>query len=50
MVASGTSEWSARQVEEAHHIASKLNLIPPIAEQVQYQYVEKRLTKMRADI
>ncbi|KAF8677475.1 Voltage-gated potassium channel beta-2 subunit [Rhizoctonia solani] len=35
----GTSEWSARQVEEAHHVASKLNLIAPISEQVQYQYV-----------
>ncbi|KAJ1306816.1 hypothetical protein OPQ81_007802 [Rhizoctonia solani] len=32
----GTSEWSARQVEEAHHVAAKLNLIAPIAEQVQY--------------
>ncbi|QRW17109.1 aldo/keto reductase family protein [Rhizoctonia solani] len=32
----GTSEWSARQVEEAYHVAAKLNLIAPIAEQVQY--------------
>ena len=29
----GTSEWSAREVEEAIHIAHKLNLIAPIAEQ-----------------
>lgn len=31
-----TSEWSAREIEEAHHIASKLNLIAPIAEQCQH--------------
>ncbi|KIP10534.1 hypothetical protein PHLGIDRAFT_85056 [Phlebiopsis gigantea 11061_1 CR5-6] len=29
----GTSEWSAREVEEAIHIAHKLNLIAPVAEQ-----------------
>lgn len=34
---SGTSEWSARQVEEAHHVAAALNLIPPVTEQVQYK-------------
>ncbi|KAF9461897.1 NADP-dependent oxidoreductase domain-containing protein [Collybia nuda] len=28
-----TSEWSAREIEEAHHEASRLNLIAPIAEQ-----------------
>jgi len=32
----GTSEWSARQIEEAHHVASKLGLIAPIADQCQY--------------
>ncbi|KAF8890093.1 NADP-dependent oxidoreductase domain-containing protein [Infundibulicybe gibba] len=31
-----TSEWSAREIEEAHHIASKCNLIAPIAEQCQH--------------
>ncbi|KAK0194744.1 voltage-gated potassium channel beta-2 subunit [Armillaria mellea] len=31
-----TSEWSAREIEEAHHIASRLNLIAPIAEQCQH--------------
>ncbi|KAG8219205.1 NADP-dependent oxidoreductase domain-containing protein [Butyriboletus roseoflavus] len=31
-----TSEWSARDIEEAYHIADKLNLIPPIAEQCQH--------------
>jgi aryl-alcohol dehydrogenase-like predicted oxidoreductase len=29
----GTSEWSAREIEEAHAIADKLGLIAPIAEQ-----------------
>ncbi|KAJ7779627.1 voltage-gated potassium channel beta-2 subunit [Mycena metata] len=29
----GTSEWTAQQIEEAHHVATKLNLIAPIAEQ-----------------
>lgn len=32
----GTSEWSAREIEEAYHVADKLNLIPPIAEQCQH--------------
>lgn len=31
-----TSEWSAREIEEAYHVADKLNLIPPIAEQCQH--------------
>ncbi|KIJ53667.1 hypothetical protein M422DRAFT_58504 [Sphaerobolus stellatus SS14] len=32
----GTSEWSAQQIEEAYHVASRLNLIAPIAEQCQH--------------
>ncbi|KAJ6531418.1 NADP-dependent oxidoreductase domain-containing protein [Mycena vulgaris] len=32
----GTSEWTAQQIEEAHHVATKLNLIAPIAEQMQH--------------
>ncbi|KAJ7261063.1 NADP-dependent oxidoreductase domain-containing protein [Mycena rebaudengoi] len=32
----GTSEWTAWQIEEAHHIATKLNLIAPIAEQMEH--------------
>ncbi|KAJ7915074.1 NADP-dependent oxidoreductase domain-containing protein [Mycena leptocephala] len=28
-----TSEWTAQQIEEAHHVATKLNLVAPIAEQ-----------------
>ncbi|KAJ3576085.1 hypothetical protein NP233_g649 [Leucocoprinus birnbaumii] len=31
-----TSEWSAYEIEEAHHVAEKLNLIAPIAEQCQH--------------
>ncbi|KAI0094401.1 NADP-dependent oxidoreductase domain-containing protein [Irpex rosettiformis] len=31
-----TSEWSARDIEEAHHVATRLGLIPPIAEQCQH--------------
>ncbi|KAF2277492.1 Aldo/keto reductase [Westerdykella ornata] len=32
----GTSEWSAKQIQEAHDIAEKYNLIAPVAEQPQY--------------
>ncbi|KAF7296854.1 putative voltage-gated potassium channel subunit beta [Mycena indigotica] len=32
----GTSEWSAAEIEEAYHVATKLNLIAPIAEQMQH--------------
>ncbi|KAJ6450575.1 voltage-gated potassium channel beta-2 subunit [Mycena vitilis] len=32
----GTSEWSASEIEEAHYIATKLNLIAPVAEQCQH--------------
>ncbi|KAJ7606662.1 NADP-dependent oxidoreductase domain-containing protein [Roridomyces roridus] len=32
----GTSEWSAQEIEEAYHVAAKLNLIPPIAEQLEH--------------
>ncbi|KAJ7087903.1 NADP-dependent oxidoreductase domain-containing protein [Mycena belliarum] len=32
----GTSEWSAEEIEEAHHVATRLNLIAPIAEQLQH--------------
>jgi len=31
-----TSEWEAYQIEEAHHVADKLNLIAPIAEQCKH--------------
>jgi len=36
-----TSEWSAVQIEEAHHIAAKLNLIPPVAEQCQHNMLTR---------
>lgn len=29
----GTSEWTSAQIEEAHHIADKRNLIAPSVEQ-----------------
>jgi len=32
----GTSEWSVDQILEAYHIARRLNLIPPVMEQPQY--------------
>ncbi|KAF2958934.1 alcohol dehydrogenase [Thermotoga sp. Ku-13t] len=32
----GTSEWSAEQIESAHETAKRLNCIPPIVEQPQY--------------
>ncbi|KAJ6590847.1 NADP-dependent oxidoreductase domain-containing protein [Mycena sp. CBHHK59/15] len=32
----GTSEWTAQEIEEAQHIATKLNLIAPVAEQCQH--------------
>ncbi|KZO93110.1 putative potassium channel beta subunit protein [Calocera viscosa TUFC12733] len=32
----GTSEWSSSQIEEAFAVAAKLNLIPPVADQCQY--------------
>jgi voltage-dependent potassium channel beta subunit len=31
-----TSEWSAQEIQEAYHVAEKLNLIPPIAEQCKH--------------
>ncbi|KAF8645693.1 hypothetical protein AX16_007642 [Volvariella volvacea WC 439] len=31
-----TSEWSAQEIEEAYHVASRLGLIAPIAEQCQH--------------
>ncbi|KAI0649001.1 Aldo/keto reductase [Trametes meyenii] len=37
----GTSEWSAQEIEEAHHIAHKLGLIAPIAEQCQHSLVSR---------
>ncbi|EPQ29254.1 uncharacterized protein PFL1_03009 [Pseudozyma flocculosa PF-1] len=42
----GTSEWSAQQIEEAHAVAARLNLIPPVADQCQYNmFHRERLEK-----
>ncbi|EME45101.1 hypothetical protein DOTSEDRAFT_23182 [Dothistroma septosporum NZE10] len=32
----GTSEWNADEIERAHHVATRLNLVAPIMEQPQY--------------
>jgi aryl-alcohol dehydrogenase-like predicted oxidoreductase len=37
-----TSEWSAREIEEAHHVASRLNLIGPIAEQCKHHMLDRK--------
>ncbi|EPT01672.1 hypothetical protein FOMPIDRAFT_124742 [Fomitopsis schrenkii] len=37
----GTSEWSAREIEEAHHVADKLGLIGPIAEQCEHHMLHR---------
>jgi voltage-dependent potassium channel beta subunit len=42
----GTSEWSAKQLEEAYTIADKRNLIPPSMEQPQYNmFVREKVEK-----
>ncbi|GHJ84826.1 hypothetical protein NliqN6_1228 [Naganishia liquefaciens] len=37
----GTSEWSAQQLQEAHEVAAKHNLIPPTCEQPQYNMMHR---------
>ncbi|KAI5118577.1 hypothetical protein M0805_004193 [Coniferiporia weirii] len=37
-----TSEWTVRDIEEAYHVADKLNLIPPIAEQCQHNMFHRK--------
>ncbi|ETW86782.1 voltage-gated potassium channel beta 2 [Heterobasidion irregulare TC 32-1] len=37
----GTSEWSAREIEEAHHVADKYGLHAPVAEQCQHNLVHR---------
>lgn len=47
----GTSEWSADQLKEAKKIAEKLNLIPPLMEQPQYNVLHRtRFEKEYADL
>ncbi|KAJ7779601.1 NADP-dependent oxidoreductase domain-containing protein [Mycena metata] len=45
----GTSEWSAQEVEEAHHIATKLNLIAPIAEQCEHSMFHRERPEKEYD-
>jgi len=47
----GTSEWSSEQIREAHRVAEKNHLIPPLMEQPQYnlfhrEKVEKEFAKL----
>ncbi len=37
----GTSEWSATQIMEAYAIARRLNLVPPLMEQPQYNMLHR---------
>ena len=37
----GTSDWTACQIEKAYKICEKLNLCPPIVEQVEYNMLER---------
>ncbi|KAI0342650.1 Aldo/keto reductase [Trametopsis cervina] len=37
----GTSEWSVAEVEEAFHIADKLGLIPPVADQCKHHMLHR---------
>ena len=38
----GTSEWSAQEIMEAHMVAARHNLIPPIVEQPQYNMLYRQ--------
>ncbi|GAB7349954.1 hypothetical protein MBLNU459_g0647t3 [Dothideomycetes sp. NU459] len=37
----GTSEWQADEIERAHHIATKLNMVGPVMEQPQYNLLAR---------
>eukprot|EP01101_Sappina_pedata_P012791 TRINITY_DN89_c0_g1_i2.p1 TRINITY_DN89_c0_g1~~TRINITY_DN89_c0_g1_i2.p1 ORF type:complete len:378 (-),score=173.63 TRINITY_DN89_c0_g1_i2:101-1153(-) len=43
----GTSEWSAREIAEADHIAKRLGLIGPVVEQPQYNMLVRQ--KLESD-
>lgn len=45
-----TSEWSAREIEEAFHIAGKLNLVGPIAEQSRHHMFHRRIESEYAPV
>ncbi len=38
----GTSEWSAQQITDAHAVAARWNLTPPVMEQPQYNLFERQ--------
>ncbi|KAF5385117.1 hypothetical protein D9615_000899 [Tricholomella constricta] len=44
-----TSEWSAREIEEAFHVANKLNLMGPIAEQCQHNMFHRERPEKEYD-
>ncbi|PPQ77558.1 hypothetical protein CVT25_011418 [Psilocybe cyanescens] len=44
-----TSEWSAREIEEAHHVASKFGLIGPIAEQCEHNMFRRERPEKEYD-
>lgn len=44
-----TSEWSAREIEEAFHVADKLNLMGPIAEQCQHNMFHRERPEKEYD-
>lgn len=44
-----TSEWSAREIEEAFHVAEKLNLMGPIAEQCQHNMFHRERPEKEYD-
>ncbi|KII93089.1 hypothetical protein PLICRDRAFT_379385 [Plicaturopsis crispa FD-325 SS-3] len=47
----GTSEWSAHEIEEAHHVADKYGLIAPVVEQCQHNmFVRERPEKEYAPL
>jgi aryl-alcohol dehydrogenase-like predicted oxidoreductase len=37
-----TSEWSAHEIEEAHHVSNRLGLIAPIAEQCKHHMLDRQ--------
>jgi len=38
----GTSEWSAEEIEQACKVAEKMNAMPPVVEQPQYNLIFKK--------
>ena len=43
----GTSEWSAQEIMEAHAVARREHLIPPLMEQPRVQHVRARTLRER---